>query len=714
MPKFRDPTLVDMEEAGNVALNASLRANKRHRDPTLVDMGLEKEKKPIPFEGGSTLQIYNPVGKNFDTGIAIGPGTAQFLAGAGKRFSDVGRRVKQLPGLRSAENQREIDDSRVIDQDLMATVPAMIGYAAPDVLATLPLGVAGAVGKGALSSISLAIKSVAGGALQGALTPTTTDEGVDAELLNAALGGVGGGIGHVVGGALSNFAGKAVNAAKKDWKNPEFRRLYELANENKIPVTIGDIDPASRWVNVENVLANIPSNRRPFLQEQGKAMENVVDDLRSGFSKNVQGNEGATVISSTKDAYNHNKRVASNRFNIVNSIAENDPNITSIKPLETHAVASGIVKEYPDLFQEFNHSPTLRKLLGIERDTGQQPGLIIDPKTNSPFLYDQELTFREAQDVRKKLGSWYGNLKNQFDKGTLPPGLSGTAVADAAKIYSAFEKDLDNWGQQPGNNLLNGAWKEARDYFKDNVLPYRQPGMLDSNSRIVRDMINDRVDPATVIDKVLPGRETSIAGDVMDLTGPEGRAAIKSGLVNKMTDESVNPNFEGLDNLALLRHTNKHGHNGETVFSPGEQQQIADVRDLAKLTKRSSGINDRDSGSNERLTSLILGGAAMSGIPGAGAYYATKINSGEELTPADKLIIGTILLPGMAIVGGRGANAYTGSTLGKGLHFANPELRGALSGPLQKMFVNATTSAGEPVLDEFTHYQLGNRPNTED
>ena len=53
-------------------------------------------------------------------------------------------------------------------------------------------------------------------------------------------------------------------------------------------------------------------------------------------------------------------------------------------------------------------------------------------------------------------------------------------------------------------------------------------------------------------------------------------------------------------------------------------------------------------------------------------------------------------------------NKYTGSALGKNLHFADPELKGAL-GIIQEAARRASRGAAEPLADSYVHDSLGHR-----
>jgi hypothetical protein len=282
------------------------------------------------------------------------------------------------------------------------------------------------------------------------------------------------------------------------------------------------------------------------------------------------------------------------------------------------------------------------------------------------------------------------------------------SVNHAGKIFGAFDRDLDAWGTAPENSAIHAGWKDARDFFNDNVMPYRDPGRLTSKTPLIKKMAlldEDRrgVDPATVVDKIFPARETSIAGDIADMTSPEGKLAMKSALVNKMTDDAVSPDIEGLGNSALLKHTTKHGHSGESVFNAAEQQRIQGVRDLAKMTGRSGDIGTTGMG----VIPYLMGGSAGAGALG---YYGPRLmdKDGESLTTAERTLLTLGFAPLAAVLAARGARGYSASALGKNIHFLNPDLEGPL-GAVQKFGANIPRGMAQPTEEEYVHYPLGHR-----
>lgn len=722
----RTLTLADFAQpegaaAGSEVLDQALIARKRRLE--LEDLFPEAAKKPEPFEEGSTLEVTVPLPGEWptvDTGLPIGKGTAQFLAGAGKRFSDVQKRAKQVlnkitagalyPGI-----QEVIDASPALDKALMETTPAMFGYGAPDALLSMGIGAFANTLRGA---------GVMGG-LQGAAIPVTSNE-KNGTLLNTGIGVVGGGIGHGLGTGLTRLTGKVAHALPElipdraralaaklgmelpetKWTDAEKRRLYLLAKSKGVPISIGDLDPTSEWAQAENSMRPFWSGRSASMQKQQDATRRVLTDLRDGLATVPEGTENAAIEKGVKDRLAEVKTKAGNKFQLVADIAGRSPNLSPIRPTYTEMATKSALADYPSLFDEFKNNGQISKLLGLQEDTGPQAGLIINPKNMQPFKYPQQLGFDDAQFLRKRLGAWYDKLNSQLKSGTLPQGIDGEAVKHAASIFSAFNKDLDAWGSQPGNKALNDAWKDARSYYKDNVLSFRDPSLLDSKSKLVQNIVNDNVDVDTLATKALPLRETSVAGDIMSHSTPAGQAGMKSALIRKLVDPSISDDIQGLGNVSLLRNVRKGEHVGKDVFTPAELQAIQDARDIADLTRRSAEAGTTPPATGARTLPFMAGSAALGT---AGTAYMALGMLGDSIDPATRILLSTVAAPVGVLGAMKGANKYTNSAFGQNLHFADPEFKGAL-GLIQEAARRGIRGSGEPLIDLYVNEQLGHRP----
>jgi len=134
-----------------------------------------------PSEGGSTIQVYNPFGKNLDTGLKVGQETARALAGIGSGLDDLKTGVGQRLGF---IDQASVDEKKRLDAPLKATTAGTVG----NVIGKVAVGLPAAFVPGANT---LAGAGLIGGA-QGVLEPTASDESVFKNALIGASAGAGG------------------------------------------------------------------------------------------------------------------------------------------------------------------------------------------------------------------------------------------------------------------------------------------------------------------------------------------------------------------------------------------------------------------------------------------------------------------------------------------------------------------------------------------
>ena len=145
---------------------------------------------PNPADQGGTLQVFNPFGKNFDTGLQLGSTAQNALAGVGKSMTDLARGVAQKVG---GYSFKDADAQKALDAPLMNTTAGKLGNIGGSVATMLP------------AAFIPGVNTIAGAALLGAgsglMQPATSAGDMAA---NTGIGGVAG-----VGG---NLAGRAIGA----------------------------------------------------------------------------------------------------------------------------------------------------------------------------------------------------------------------------------------------------------------------------------------------------------------------------------------------------------------------------------------------------------------------------------------------------------------------------------------------------------------------
>lgn len=180
--------------------------------PKMAKAG-DTPKPPDPSEGGSTLEVFNPFGKNLDTGINLGQGATRVLAGVGSGLASVGRAVGLGSVMKSAGLPGTKEEAAVLDAPLMNTTAGKVGNFAGHVAAAAP------------AMLIPGANTYVGAGLIGAGTGLVTTEGGLADRAKGAAfgaaGGVGGkALGDLVGAGVRRFAeGKARTLAQQQAAN---------------------------------------------------------------------------------------------------------------------------------------------------------------------------------------------------------------------------------------------------------------------------------------------------------------------------------------------------------------------------------------------------------------------------------------------------------------------------------------------------------------
>ena len=665
---------------------------------TLQDLGMAAPKKELPFDGGTELEIPYP-GRSPIKATVTGP-QARFLAGAGKRLTDVGRRARQLLGSEAA--QREIDEAAQLDAPLMATTAGQLGAMLPDVLAGMQPRNIPATARSALGF----------GMASGAATPLTTEERQgNAAFLNPVAAGLGAAGAQKVLGGMASVMGKTANIAPNlmargtnaalrtsgrgtklpvpevPFASPEAKVAYDLAQAQGVRTSIGDIEPHSAFRTLEDSLEGILPMRRNYMFQQQDDLKDMLQRTQAGITKPVldaQGNEVPNTYAmaqGVKDAYAQAKAAARAKFGDVEKLAGSS-GVQPIIPAQTYHEASRLMAERPEFFKELQDNGLWKKVVGVERDAGPQNSVILQP-SGQPFKKAQQLDFSEVKALRSRLGSEWRSAKGQDPE----------KARMMATLLRALDNDIDTWGQNTGNKALNAAYADARSFYRENVVPFTDPLANPSKSPLFANIaLKDKVDAETVPRGVFKEGRQQLAQDFMNLSTPSGQQAAKNELIDEIIGAGLNPDTETGLSTALIRQSARSRAPGAAIFDPSEQRAIENAVDTLKTTRRAAGLS-----ATPPKTGMRVGPWAAAGAVGGSSvplYYGLNAVAGDELTPTERVATSFVLYPAAALAAASGGLKYSQSGLGKLFHLASPEAQSPALGTLQMLMRQGAKGAG--------------------
>lgn len=238
--------------------DSDLMALKENRISDISDAGLKQMRADYAQRSGEAdfQKSVNPT---------LGMSTREkVLAGMGSSFADVALGVRQRLGNAS---EQDVTDKRAIDKPLLETTPGRVGSA---------LGsVASATGLSLLPGANSYLGAAAGGALYGAIKPTTGTESVLSNAIGDSALNVGG---LAAGRAL--FGGLAGNA-----NTPARQNLVDTAvNKYKIPLPASARTGNNFLGYLESTVAGMPG---------GGKMDAALQNAKQAFTGRVMEQAGA-------------------------------------------------------------------------------------------------------------------------------------------------------------------------------------------------------------------------------------------------------------------------------------------------------------------------------------------------------------------------------------------------------------------------------------
>jgi hypothetical protein len=259
-----------------------------------------------PATGGSTLQVWNPFGKNFDTGIPLGDNATRILEGVGGAYTDIGLGVRQLgarvadavspnqpsitslvtgqPASRVDALRQEVREKRQTDAPLQATTGGKVG------------NIVGNVALAAPTMFIPGVNTYTGAALVGGGLGLLQPSESNRETATNVGFGIAGGL---VGQALANGVSGLVRALRNGGgtsNTPGQREALDIAERLGFQVTPAQRTGSKALSQVEATLESFPESSGPFNairqnneRAMGRVVANAIGENADNVSSEVMG-----------------------------------------------------------------------------------------------------------------------------------------------------------------------------------------------------------------------------------------------------------------------------------------------------------------------------------------------------------------------------------------------------------------------------------------
>lgn len=435
----------------------------------------------------------------------------------------------------------------------------------------------------------------AGAALEGPLTPAEEPTGGDI-LTRAGRGAVLGGMGGALTSGGTSALGRGLNVARGRYADPEYARRMELFREAGVPASIGDITQSPAVMAIENLAQKVPlSGRREFLEQQAKALEEVVEGAPARIAGPVPSatreDIGQTLQRSIKEKYKQAKDEAGRRYEAVSDLVRQS-GAPPVPPVNLQTKAAQLQAEYPGVFDAFQDSKAVARLRSVIEGTEPQKSTILGP-TGVPITRPAAIDFEDMRWLDKRIGSMIRQGRQQMMAGKMDP----EAFRQLTELQGALRQDVADWSTAIGKPEIAAGVRDANQFFRENVLPFRQ-------NRVTRRVLQDeQLDTDTLAGSLFRLDAPTRTRQAVQFLTPEGVQAGRFHLLQEAERRAMNDVLEsGYSPSKFLRGT-QLGESGPVLYSPEELRQIDDLRELIRSSRRAASYAaDPDTGS--RLAGL--------------------------------------------------------------------------------------------------------------
>lgn len=491
-----------------------------------------------PSEGGSTIQVYNPFGKNLDTGMKVGQATTRVLAGIGSGLDDLKTGVGQRLGF---IDQASVDEKKRRDAPLKATTAGTVG----NVIGKVAVGLPAAFVPGANT---LAGAGLIGGA-QGVLEPTASDESVAKNALIGASAGAGGVVlGRVLRAGYQGVKG-LIEPFTEAGQNRIAGRVLERFAEN--PDAVRNATSAATETGARPLLAEAARDRGVATLQ--RALESD-PQIAAMVAQRAADNNAARVATIGSIAGDPAKRAAAEA---ARKAASGD----------MYQAATNATYTVDSKLGDLLNRPAVKQALQRAKSLAENQGrpFTFATETQAPF---SGVGGRAAESSKQITGQGLQDLKMALDEMLSDPASGFTGKA--GDTIKNLRGQIMDWMEQ-----ANPAFKQARTAYASASKPINAMDvgqrLLDKTTGAIRDLGGNQRLQANAFARALNDE----AGTVQKATGFKGVNALADVLQPEQLSKlnAVRNELELASNLAQAA----NGPGSQTAKSLASQNLLRQI-----------------------------------------------------------------------------------------------------------------------------------------
>lgn len=353
--------------------------------------------------------------------------------------------------------------------------------------------------------------------------------------VGAATAGLFKGASWISGKAASALAGTRLGnrLGIKTTLNPKYEGAPELSrqlDEAGIEHTVGDITSDPKVLSYEAAMARKDPRMMDLRVRQNqqalKHAERVVADLKAAVD--AEGWKGIDDLTAAVEAGGKRAREAETLLTAIKNsgddwqkIAKSSGNlkllVNKLKADELYDTAEAIARQYGPVKVDKLSGSIKANIRNIGNTLGADDSI-------TPYLQKMQAGIEEGKGLDFASLRETRSILNRKISGLNNPNAA-VQDADGARtalknVVKALEDDLDKYAKSHSSGLRN-AWKNATEYYKNNVVPYKDKEL----GKVLADE-----DPAA-LGRLFAGKDTFEQRKMFNAIGEKGQKAIQWGLI---------------------------------------------------------------------------------------------------------------------------------------------------------------------------------------
>lgn len=430
---------------------------------------------------------------------------------------------------------------------------------------------------------------------------------------------LGQGVGRL--GARAGRAGAVAAAKAAVRNNPEALERIRIAQEQGVPITLGEALDNRYIQGAETVMEKIPGlGMQKFREGQSNALKDAAERLTKSFEPvmGVPEDTGAALAEGVNRAYQQVKKEARKNYEEFERLSE-----------ETGAIAdmSGMVDRTNRMTTDPESAASLPKDLVSEMRSSPITKDLFEPGA------DRNVTMKQA----RRIASWLNDKLRAYERQRINGSITDREFAGVTQLKEAVENAVKTSANEAGGEV-RAAYDKAQAHYREEVGPYKDRQIRKVNSSVkggeaVDGTAQNAFDTDTIVKMFVKGDRPKLAQKLFERLDATGKQDLRHAILKEAFDAGLNTaNKEPFSPMKFRSVLEKLGSTKNSLFTSSELRHIEAFNKLMETTRRAGQYKENQATGARNWEQAAYGGGIVGAImspsilaSAAPGYAITKI-----------------------------------------------------------------------------------------